>query len=216
MIFHICGKNHYANRFPDREDRTPVKKDDKAEDTPRKESPPTKASVNLTIGEDWGDDTNYGGLMFWKVTAGTVFDHQHVLSQSGGHINTTWVLLDNQLTVDVFSNRRLLKNIRKSDRSLAIFSTGGRTTTDLQGDLPGYGTVWFHQGRISNILSLSKVEGKYQVSYDSTNEKKFLVYLPKGKIRCFIQCERGLFYFNVAAGDTVLVNAVYYNIYNYS
>ena len=52
VICHICGKNHYANRCPDIEDGTQVKKVDKAENTPRMESPSTKASVNLTIGED--------------------------------------------------------------------------------------------------------------------------------------------------------------------
>ena len=51
VICHICGKNHYANRCPDREDGTQEKKATKAEDTPRAGSPPTKASVNLTIGE---------------------------------------------------------------------------------------------------------------------------------------------------------------------
>ena len=66
VIFHICGENQYANRCPYREDGTPGKKADKAEDNPRKESPPTKASVNLKIGEDWGDDTNYGALIFFK------------------------------------------------------------------------------------------------------------------------------------------------------
>ena len=115
--------------------------------------------------------------------------------------------------MDVFSKRRLLKNIRKSDRSLVILSTGGRTTTDLQGDLPRYGTVWFHPGVITNILSLSKVADKYRVSYDSTKEKKFLVHLPRGKIRYFTQCERGLFYSDMAAGETVLVNTVDYRVY---
>ena len=43
VICHICGKNHYANRCPGREDGTPGKKAEKAEDTPRKEIPPTKA-----------------------------------------------------------------------------------------------------------------------------------------------------------------------------
>ena len=95
--------------------------------------------------------------------------------------------------MDVFSNRRLLKNIRKSDRSLAILSTGGRTTTDLQEDLPGYGVVWFHPGGITNILSLSKVADKYRVSYDSTGENKFIVHLPGGEIRSFTQYKRGLF-----------------------
>ena len=96
--------------------------------------------------------------MLCQTKTGTAVEHQHALSQSEGHINTTWVLLDNQSIVGVFSNRHLLKNIRKSDRALAIFSTGGRTTIDLQGELMGYGTVWFHLGGISNILSLSKVE----------------------------------------------------------
>ena len=95
--------------------------------------------------------------MFCQVIAGTAVEQQHVLSHSGGRINPLWVLLDNQSTVDVFLNIRLLKNIRKSDRSLTIFSTRGLTTTDLQGDLPGYGTVLFHPGGIANILSLSKV-----------------------------------------------------------
>ena len=40
VICHICGKNHYANRCPDKEDGTPGKKSDKAEDTPRKVKPP--------------------------------------------------------------------------------------------------------------------------------------------------------------------------------
>ena len=98
--------------------------------------------------------------MLCQVTAGTAVEQQNVLSQSGGHINPTWVLLENQLTVEVFSNRRLLKNIRKSDRAMAIFSTGGWTNTDPQGDLPGYVTVWFHPGGITNILYLSKVAEK--------------------------------------------------------
>ena len=65
--------------------------------------------------------------MFFQVTAGTAVDknpileYQHRLSQSGGHIIPTWILLVNQFTVDVFSYRRLLKNTRKSDRALTIF-----------------------------------------------------------------------------------------------
>ena len=94
---------------------------------PRRENPPAKASVNVTAGEDKGDNTDYGGLMLCQVTAGTTVDknpileYQHNLSQSGGHISPTWALLENHSTMDIFSNRRLLKNIRKYDRLLAIF-----------------------------------------------------------------------------------------------
>ena len=69
---------------------------------------------------------------------------------------------------------------------------------------------------MANILSLSKVADKYQVSYDSTGGNKFLVHLPVGKIRSFTKCKRGLFYSDMAAGETVLVNTVDHNISKYS
>ena len=111
---------------------------------------------------------SYGGDRRDKKTF-KMEKYKHVLSQSGGHISPTWVLLDNQSTINVFSNSCLQKNIRKSDRDLVIFSTGGQTTTNLKGDLPGYWTVCFHPGGIATILSISKVTEKYRVYYDSTS-----------------------------------------------
>ena len=52
VICHVCGKNQYANRFPDREDSTSEKKAEKFEDTPEKESAPEKSSVNVTTGSE--------------------------------------------------------------------------------------------------------------------------------------------------------------------
>ena len=160
FLCHICGNNHYTNRFPDREESAPRNKSEKVEDTPKKEITPTKAPFNMTIGGDWGDNADYRGLMLCQVKEDTAtkkvpkLEYQHTLIQSGGHIIPTRVLLDNQSTVDVCSNIRLLKNIRKSDIALEILSTGGQTTTSLQEDLPGYLTVWFHPGGIENIMYL--------------------------------------------------------------
>ena len=54
VICHICGKNHCTKKFPYTEESALEKKFNKAEDTAKKESAPPKASVNVTIGEDWG------------------------------------------------------------------------------------------------------------------------------------------------------------------
>ena len=113
-------------------------------------------------------------------------------------------------------NRRLLKNIRKSDKELAIFSTGVKMTTNLKGDLPGYGMVWFHPGDIVNIISLSKLTEKYLVVYDSNGGKTFLVCLPRVKVINFKQYDRRMFYSDMAAGKgVVLLNTVEHNKYNY-
>ena len=140
-IFHIYGNSHYANRCPYREDSTPGKSQIRSRIPQERKPPQPRHQLIWRSGKTGGTTPNYGGLMFCQVTEITAVEQQHALSHSGSHIKSTRVLLGNQSTLDVFLNRRLLKNIRKSDRLLAIFSTGGWTTTNLQGELPGYGTV---------------------------------------------------------------------------
>ena len=88
--------------------------------------------------------------MFCKLIVGAVVDknpileYQHTLSQSVEHISPTWVLLYNQSTVDFFSYRRLLKNIRKSDRALAVFQQEGKQLQISKGtsrDMEQYGST---------------------------------------------------------------------------
>ena len=64
-----------------------------------------------------------------------------LLSQSKGRINKNWVLLDSQSTVDLFSNKELLTDLRKVDEFLIIHCNAGKVKTNLMGDLPGYGPV---------------------------------------------------------------------------
>ncbi len=69
-------------------------------------------------------------------------DMSHIMKQSnGGCINPNWILLDNQSKVDVFYNHRLLKHIREVDTWMDIHCNAGATSTNLQGELQGYGTA---------------------------------------------------------------------------
>ena len=104
------------------------------------------------------------------------------------------------------------------DIPLKIYSTGGSTTTDLIGFLPGYGWVWFYEKGIANILSLSRVKKKFRVTFDSADRNEFQVHLADGRKRIFKESKKGLYYSDMLATEssTVLVNTVDYNKSKYS
>ena len=94
------------------------------------------------------------------------------------------------------------------------------TENNLVGDLPGFGTVWYHPKGIANILSLSKVKKRYRVVYDSANGNSFDVYLPANRIRSFIEAPTGLYYSDMRAqassSGNIFINTVANNKSKYS
>jgi hypothetical protein len=98
-----------------------------------------------------------------------------------------------------------------ADTWMDIQCNAGVTSTNLQGDLPGYGTVWFHKDGIANILSLSRTAAKHHVTYDSKNGNAFRVYKADGTTRIFKQSIRGLFCMDTrtpATGTALAINTV--------
>ena len=93
------------------------------------------------------------------------------LNEHDGKIPKSWILLDTyQSTVDVFYNAQLLKNIRKVDTHMEIHCNACVTSTNMIGELPGCGTVWYHPNGVANILSLACMkEHGYHVVYNSNN-----------------------------------------------
>lgn len=88
-----------------------------------------------------------------------------------------------------------------------IHCNAGVTSTNLIGDLPGYGTVWYHPNGIANIHSLARAKERgHKVTYDSEDGNCFKVIKPDGTVRVFSQSERGLYY--MSTKDVALVNTV--------
>ena len=113
--------------------------------------------------------------------------------QTSGEIPKTWVLLDSQSTVDIFCNPHMLRNIRRTSEGMRIHCNAGSRLTNLVGNLPGYGTVWYNPNAIANILSLRQVQHRYHISYDSSH-RRFIITKPSGKEFVFQESEGGLHY----------------------
>ena len=115
--------------------------------------------------------------------------------QKDGLIKVGWILLDNQSTVNVFYDKRMLRNIRKVSCWMDIHCNAGKARTDLIGDLPGFGAIWYHKNGIANILSRTKVErmkGVEHVSYHTKMGRKFIVTKKDGIEKYFEQSDQGL------------------------
>ena len=100
--------------------------------------------------------------------------------KSDGGIPTSLILLSNQSTVNVFMNHCLLKSICTITAMMKIHCNTGISCTNQVGDLPGYGTVWFHPHGITNILSLSCIKNKYCVTFDSAHDNSFIIHKSNG------------------------------------
>jgi len=142
---------------------------------------------------------------------GFAFLHDDVVcsTQDKAGIPKTWILLDSQSTVDVFSNPHLLTNIRISKTTLMLHCNAGKAIVQQKGDLKGYGTIWYYPEGIENILSLHKVQEKYKVTYDSSTMARFVVHKSAGTNRIFKPSKKGLLFSDVKHENAhVLVHTV--------
>jgi hypothetical protein len=131
-----------------------------------------------------------------------------LLNQPSSAVPKDWILLDYQSTVDVFYNKRLLKNIRKADSFMDIHCNAGVTSTNLVGNLPGYGEVGYHPSGIANILSLARAKDRHRVTFDSTDGNQFVIHKNDGTSGKFHESRRGLYFLDTKTVGTALVTTV--------
>lgn len=99
------------------------------------------------------------------------------------------VLCDNQSSVDVFCNAKLLTNLRKSDTTMIIAGVnknGKPLSTNLVGDFGWYGTVYFHPQASANILSFHNLVSKFKEKvWFNSKRNAFFVRIPSGDVKAF-------------------------------
>lgn len=132
------------------------------------------------------------GEFDWKAVQFCCIDDELTLNVNGHLIPLKWLLLDNQSTVDVISNPKLLRNTQKVSGSLRINTQADSATTSWHGLFPGCGWVWHHPNGMANILLLARVKDDFRVTFDSANGNEFHMFKADETQRTFRQSKRGL------------------------
>lgn len=101
--------------------------------------------------------------------------------------------LDSKSTVNIFAEKRMLKNVRFIDETKYIACNAGTVVVRQKGGLPGYGPVWYHEKAIANILSLNNVQKRFRVTFDSVGGNQFAVHRDEGSTRVFRPTGQGLY-----------------------
>ena len=168
--------------------------------------------TNTSKNNESGDVTNKGAPQGGVGVNALMF----TFSQSGTRIPKEWLS-------NIFCNPSLVENIRRVKGRMRIQCNTGTRGTNLVGDLPGYGPVWFDSRAIANVLSLKLVKERYHVEYDSNEKEGFVVTKPNGEQFKFIQSPPGLHYLDTTNPDpsnhvhtTLVVNTVAENKKNYT
>ena len=99
------------------------------------------------------------------------------------------VLLDSQASVNVFCNRELLSNVRRSSMKVVLNGVQAKAsgvTIDQEGDFRDIGKCYFSKEATANILSYAvMVDEGNDVSYDKANDRFILRPSGSGKVYSF-------------------------------
>jgi len=103
------------------------------------------------------------------------------------------ILLDTGLTIGAtFMNNNMVTNIKVTKKPIQMNTNAGYKILQLEGEVPGFGRVYYDPTMMTNIFGFAKLAEKCQIVYDSDIEDAFHVHTDNGIIK-FAQTDEGLY-----------------------
>ena len=127
---------------------------------------------------------------------------QQIILATKELVNSNWILLDNQSTVNIFKSKDLLTDIGPASENIRCYCNGGFQDTSLSGTYEGIGEVYWNDTSLANILSYAELGQKYRITSDSWVEDSFTVHDFQGQDMKFIKSQEGLYYHDVRWKET--------------
>jgi hypothetical protein len=134
-----------------------------------------------------------------SVTATTLMTRAVVLSATKEEaIDPMWVLCDTESTIDIVKNPDMITNLQRAKHPIELTGIkGGPTRINTEGDLLGYGTVYYHPDVAANILSFSNMTKRFKsVRCNNQITDAFLVQRDDDTIMEFKPSPEGLYFYD--------------------
>ena len=123
------------------------------------------------------------------------------------NLSPIWLLLDSESSIDIFSNKAMVSNTRKSPSLITIHCNVGSRQVEHTAVLNGYGILWYDPKAIANILSLSRATRKYRVVFHSESRNCFMMMLTEREV-VFNVSTNSFYYHGTVDRAIVIVDTV--------
>jgi hypothetical protein len=134
------------------------------------------------------------------TTATTLMTRARILAMhEETAINPMWILCDTESPIDIIKNPTMITNIRRARKIIELTGIGGEGVIKInqEGDLLGYGTVYFHQDVAANILSFHNMVKRFpSVVYNKEVKDAFIVGRDDGSHMEFVPSAEGLYHYD--------------------
>jgi hypothetical protein len=133
------------------------------------------------------------------VTATALLTRAMVLSTRHKEaIDPMWILCDTESMIDIVKNPVMITNLRQAKHPIELTGIkGGPTKINVEGDLLGYGTEYYHPDVAANILSFFNMTKRFKsVRYDKTISDTFFVIRDDDTMMEFKPSPEGLYYYD--------------------
>ena len=92
---------------------------------------------------------------------------------------------------------------------MTLITNGGTLLSNMKGDGINFGSVWYNENSLANILSLSEVRKKCHVTMDTDKEAAMIVHKKDGTTMKFVEFATGLYFYDIDANKST-VNDYYF------